>query len=72
MKEKMTKITYEAEGGENVLQTSKRRWFFASVFYIPAFIFIIIAGILLRLANFFLFDTHHFELKITPQITPYV
>lgn len=62
-----SEINYKAQKGKNVPQTAGWRWTLASIFYIPALGFVFFAMFLLRIANFFLFDTHHFEFKVTPK-----
>lgn len=60
-------MEYKNLNGKIEEQKSEIRWFFAGIFMIPALIVVFIACVILGLAYLLLFDTHHFQLKITPK-----
>ena len=60
-------MEYKSQIGKNEKQTSQIRWILASVFYFPAIFLVFIGKLILRIADILLFDTHYFELKISPK-----
>ena len=60
-------MKYKSQRGKNEKQTSQIRWILASVFYFPAIFLVFVGKLILSIADILLFDTHHFELKISPK-----
>lgn len=65
----MNETTFEisAEKGELIEQKSAWRWFLASVFGIPALVAVFACHFFVVIADFLLFDTHHFVFEVTPK-----
>lgn len=60
-------MKHEAIYGDPLKKPSAMKRYFVTVTYLPAILIILFAVLLIRVADFLLLDTHHFELKATPK-----
>ena len=57
----------KVQNGKMEEQKSAFKWFICRIFYYPSLGLIIIGSLFIKLADLFMSDTHHFELRVVPK-----